>query len=151
MNESIINYFRENKDKFSREILVGELRKIGHSEADILESVQLVYGANSSVVMPIPPSIQNNFWDFKSKKVYTKTLDKLKDFLFGFFGPYIALIMFGMVPFLGIFLWFGAYVYVIVYVFNRRRFISYGMIASFMISAIVTVIFVITTFTGGIF
>ncbi len=53
MNNAIVQYLQQNKDAFSKDSLIGELRKAGHSENDIMEGITIVYGNGSHI--PLPP------------------------------------------------------------------------------------------------
>ncbi len=52
MNAQIVTYLQKNKEAYTKESLVGQLRKAGHSEADIVEAVAEVYGGDSIVPPP---------------------------------------------------------------------------------------------------
>lgn len=124
MNQQIINYLKENKDKYSKEALIKELEKVGYNKKDTNEGIDIVFGGAAVV---------SNFWDFKSKKVYAKKSEKIKDFLFGFLG--IIAINFCvdlLVFFLGAIVSIGGfvfYIFLLFYFFNRRRYIFYGLIS----------------------
>lgn len=83
MNQNIIIYLRENKEKYPKDVLAAELRKSGYVEGDIAEGVAQVF---DGLVAPVAPAIKTSFWNFKDKKVYTSTGQKWADFLFGVFG-----------------------------------------------------------------
>lgn len=155
MNEKIINYLKENKDKFSKEVLIEELKKVGYLENEIVESARLVYGENILSGQPAFVS-NNNFWDFKSKKIYTNPSEKWKDFLFGFFGPYVVAIAIFILSFvLGFFgfllniAFIIFYIFALIYLFNRRKFIAYGLAASLAGIIFVPLIISIIIFGGA--
>ena len=65
MNNTIVQYLQQNKDSYSQEALIGELRKAGNSESDIMEAINAVYGNGSQI--PSPPVNMNTikyagFW-----------------------------------------------------------------------------------------
>jgi hypothetical protein len=121
MNQKIVNYLKENKDKYSKEVLFSELSKVGYSEREILESGNFVYDEKSG----------RNFWDFTSKKYYRDSSEKLKDFLLGFFAPFIlGFVGFFIFSFFSFLLFFFE-IFFAAYLFNKRRFISYGIIGNF--------------------
>jgi hypothetical protein len=149
MNENVANYLKENKEKFAQEVLLNELRKVGYGEEDINDGVLAVYGASVSNSISIPHPIQTDFWDFNSKRTYSKTSEKWKDFLLGFFGPYVLGIFSMFIHFLGMLLGLGLYIFyifVIVYLFNRRRFISYGIMANFLSGFLLAGVLIISLF-----
>lgn len=119
MNQQVINYLKENKDKYSKEVLIKELEKTGYPKKDIAEGVGVVFGGAT-----------NNFWDFKSKKVYTQKSEKIADFLFGFLGIIAINIFFRFLPAVFAVVGFVLYVYFLFYFFNRRRYIFYGLIST---------------------
>jgi hypothetical protein len=47
MNQKIVDYLQENKEKYSKDVLVEQLEKTGYNTADIDESVAFVYGSSS--------------------------------------------------------------------------------------------------------
>lgn len=131
MSQEAISYLRENKDTYPREVLIEGLRKAGYSEIDIADSAQDVYqdaGSN-----PIAGSVIANFWDFKTKKIYTTSAEKWKDFLFGIFAPWFFGILSSIIPFVGIMVVIIGEIFALVYLFNRRRFIFYGLLADVII------------------
>jgi hypothetical protein len=84
-----------------------------------------------------PQNNKANFWDFKTKMNYENASDKRADFLFGFFGLFLVSTFFPFlfVPLLGgklMYFLFAFIVFTIIYLFNRRRFISYGIISSIL-------------------
>jgi uncharacterized RDD family membrane protein YckC len=59
MNQSIVNYLNENKEKYSQAVLVAELQKAGYPSAEIAEGVGSVYGASAIPALNIqPPPMQ---------------------------------------------------------------------------------------------
>jgi uncharacterized RDD family membrane protein YckC len=44
MNKQIIEYLEKNKDEYSQESLITQLKNSGHSDVDIQENVRIVYG-----------------------------------------------------------------------------------------------------------
>lgn len=79
MNQKIINYLKENKDKYSKDALAKELEKASYNLKDIGEGVDIVFGGAVAAGA-------GGFGNFKSRKIYTKKSEKIKDFLFGLFG-----------------------------------------------------------------
>lgn len=144
MNQNIIAYLSENKEKYSKDVLVAELRKVGYAEGDIIEGVAEVFEGKA----PSPASANTSFWNFKDKKVYTSAGQKWKDFLFGVFTPLFAQIILMPIGFflrgasslLLIMLWIVA----LVYVFKRRRMMFYGMIALPIIFIPLAILLVLT-------
>jgi len=99
VNQNIINYLKENEDKFPQEVLKKRLIEAGYPKDQIEEGIRIVYKGVS--IPPTPPGVarKTNFWDFKTIKIYTNFGEKILDFLAGFFAP----IVIG----LGIYLFFG--------------------------------------------
>lgn len=135
MNQNIITYLRENKEKYLKDVLATELRKSGYVEGDIAEGIAQVFGGVAQTLA----SAKTSFWNFKDKKVYTKSSEKWADFLFGFFAPipvFMVLVILGVV--FNTTRVFGNFVFLFglgatIYFFNRRRLISYGLLASAVI------------------
>jgi hypothetical protein len=129
MLQEIVKYLSQNKEKFSREILMAELRKAGYSDFDINEGATLVFEQGD----------RNSFWNFKEKKIYLSSSEKWKDFLFGFFVPNAVYVSTVLIPFYG---GVGGIItlplllveiYLIVYFFKIRKILSFGMIAGFVV------------------
>lgn len=66
-NEQVVGYLKENKEKFSKEVLSEQLKQSGYPEADIAEGVNVVYG-DVSVPVPAPAPTALGFFDFKMNK-----------------------------------------------------------------------------------
>jgi len=64
MNQNVIDYLQENKEKYAQDVLVGQLRIGGYSELDISDGVAAVYGNSDQVVVPAPavPIKYAGFW-----------------------------------------------------------------------------------------
>ena len=154
MDSQIAQYLKENKDKYSKEILLEQLRIAGYQELDIAQGAFSVYGLPNGT----PENVQNvptispsqDFWDFKSKKDYVNPGDKAKDFFFGLLAPYIisfAVMMVPMVNVLAILLLPLAAIFCLVYFFSRRRFIFYGLLTNMV--AVPGVIFLLISMIYG--
>lgn len=120
-NEQVLLYLRENKEKFSRETLMEQLRVSGYPEADITEGVSSVYDGVS-----LRETSPWNFWDFKTAHTYRSSSEKTLDALFGFFGP---LLFFVFLP-----LGFLLDLFFLFYFWKRRRYIAYGVLDRWIIS-----------------
>lgn len=153
MHENIVKYLKENKEKISKEVLIGELRKERCSEIDIKEGAELIYGDSgfpSSAIPPIHADQTANFWDLKSKKIYTRSSEKWLDFLFGFIVPFISVLGLIIFTFIDIrrillnFIVLFVAVCTTAYIYDRRRFIAYGIGASILVKMIIS--FVIAFF-----
>lgn len=59
MNQNVVNYLQENKDKFAQDDLVSQLGTAGYGEADIAEGVAVVYGGTP---MPVAQTKYAGFW-----------------------------------------------------------------------------------------
>ncbi len=122
-NEQVVNYLRENKEKFSKETLSEQLKQSGYPEADIVSGIAAVYDDAS------PTTASAAFWDFKVTRVYRTSGERTGDALFGFFAP----MLFFIIPF-GPFL---ADIFFLAYFWNRRRYIAYGVLDRWVIGIIV--------------
>lgn len=144
MNQNIITYLEQNKNKYSKEVLIEELKKAGYLEQDIIEGTSYIYGSgelNQSVSRII------NFWDFKAKIEYQSSSQKWKDFLFGFFIPFAGVLV-AWIPLIGLAL-FVFEIFSIVYLFNRRKFISFGLMGNFTFGILMAVMIIMTFFFIG--
>jgi hypothetical protein len=151
MNQNILTYLNENKEKYPKEVLAAELRKAGYSEGDITEGVAQVFEGKAPVAVPTKTS----FWNFKDKKVYTSAWQKWADFLFGFFAPILVgyaltpgiffLLSGSRMPFVGV-VFFLAEIAAAIYLFNRRRFIFYGMMGPMIILPLLVILFIVMMF-----
>ncbi|PIP28000.1 MAG: hypothetical protein COX29_03560 [Candidatus Moranbacteria bacterium CG23_combo_of_CG06-09_8_20_14_all_35_22] len=148
MSENAINYLNSNKDKYSKEVLINELIKFGYEKKDIEQSVNFVYGGNWQNANN-NSSLKNNFWDFKSKKNYATSSEKWKDFLFGFFAPWLGIFV-GFIPLVGL-IFLGFEIFAVGYLFNRRRFISYGIIGNFLFGIFVAMAVVLFLIGSSMF
>jgi hypothetical protein len=153
MNQNIITYLNENKEKYSKEVLVAELRKSGYAEGDIAEGVAQVFslsavaGAKEGGVTPVVA--KTSFWNFKDKKTYTKASEKWADFLFGVFSPIIFGVALSIFRFMRVgWIFLLSEVVLAVYFFNRRRFIFYGLVASVVILPLILMLFIVTMFSS---
>lgn len=65
MNQNIVNYLQENKGKYAQDVLIGQLKTSGYSDADIVNGVAAVYGSTDGTVVPTPitPIKYAGFWD----------------------------------------------------------------------------------------
>lgn len=61
MNQNVVNYLQENKDKYAQDVLVTQLRITGYSEADIAEGIFVVY-ENSGAPIPAMQIKYAGFW-----------------------------------------------------------------------------------------
>lgn len=48
MNQNVVDYLQENKEKFPQEVLISALQKANYNMMDINEGIQLVYVKNIS-------------------------------------------------------------------------------------------------------
>lgn len=107
MSEQAISYLRENKDRYSKEALISTLKASGYTEEDIVESAVRVYGAAPVAnVSHTSPTL---------------------DFLMGLFLP-LFLFFFSsslLIPIVDIFL--------MIYFWKRRRYVSYGVLTRWVI------------------
>lgn len=143
MNQNIVVYLQENKDKFNKEILIEQLLKAGYFSEEIQEGIGFVYGDMAQL------ATQLDFWNFKQIKVYNKSSEKWKDFWFGFFAPWILGIVASVIPIVGPILSLIFYITALVYLFNRRRFIFYGMLTELIAIPIVVIVVLISVFGIG--
>lgn len=148
MNQNIIKYFIENKEKYSKEILIAELSKAGYKKEEIAEAAKFVYEGAAP-----QKEASANFWNFKARKVYIKTSEKVVDFLLGFFVAgfvvwtiiwLLHLIIRGPLFFLSLII----YILALIYLYKRRRYMFYGLLADLLIplAGIIFLFFVIGGF-----
>lgn len=63
MNQNAVNYLKENKEKYSKEILIKQLQNSGYGEEDIDEAVKTVFGdAISAGISPTGEVKYAGFW-----------------------------------------------------------------------------------------
>ena len=63
MNQQIVEYLRTNKDQYTQESLIAQLRSVGHGESDIAEAVLVVYGTPLAPVKKVEQTIKYaGFW-----------------------------------------------------------------------------------------
>lgn len=137
MNKDIINYLSENKEKYSKEVLLAELRKSGYTEEDIAEGVVNVFEGKPLAAPVLEEKARPRLFDFRDKKIYVGMGDKWIDFFFGFFATLISLaIMFRILPF-----WLLVMVGGSLRWYERRRFFSYGIFCTLLIILAVAMIF----------
>lgn len=136
MSKNAVTYLRENKKLYSREVLVQQLRAAGYGETDISDSVTEVFENDNSGVINIPKLQAQGkigFWDFSKRVNYDENPSlRLKDFLLGLLAPFSLVILFQILPLAGLaiiplLVLLGAIIVSII-LFNRRRYISYGLI-----------------------
>ena len=154
MDKNAFSYLIENKDKYPKEILIEKLRSSGYLENVKVASVAEAYGSSDGdkKIWPgVPMSQGRSFWDFKSAKSYDSGLEKTKDFLFGFFAPWVVGTIGGLIPIVGPMAVLAFFIYVLVYLFNRRRYIFYGMLAEAIVSLALAIIFIAILFDSDIF
>ena len=94
MNQKIVNYLQENKDNFSKEVLVEQLKKSGHSQDDIDEAVKVVYGE----IVELERNTQEQLIGKKSSNpkdgYYQNRNKKIMDFFIGIgIGVFIAFLV----------------------------------------------------------
>lgn len=61
MNQQVVEYLRQNKDQYEKEVLVAQLRQAGHSQGSINEAVEQVYGQKAPTSPEIPVKYAG-FW-----------------------------------------------------------------------------------------
>lgn len=155
MNQNIIAYLKENKDRYPQDALIEQLRKSGYLEQDIQEGIVFIYADFGKAALETGQS--DDFWNFKTKKVYASSFEKRKDFLFGFFTHASLVFLFvfaGMLIFGSFGSSFSAIIPLIVliiiimasvYLFNRRRFIFYGILMGIIIAPFAALAAVLTS------
>lgn len=151
MNQNVITYLQENKDKYSQKVLLDQLRKSGYLEQDIQDGVSFVYNNSNNIATTSSQESKQaiDFWDFKTPKIYTKSSEKWSDFLFGFFAPWVAGFVSNVIPLIGPFIVLIFYIIALIYLFNRRRFIFYGLLAEIIVIPIVIFIVLAVIFRGS--
>lgn len=129
MSQNAINYLKENKNKYSQNDLIFALKKAGYHPLDISESVKEVYGAAGGFNDNERKNVKY-FFNFKDKYIYNRTSEKLLDFAA---GPILYLLLnyiFESVDGDLVFIPFVFCFALLIYLFNRRRYLSYGLAVS---------------------
>ncbi len=145
--EAVKKYLEENKAKYPRETLAGELRGGGYPEDEIQAGLQAVYGVGEAAP-------HASFWDFRSVRVYRSKGEKFIDVLAGFFAPWISGVFFGFFsglfgiggplfyPLRFVFMLFPIFflivdIWAIFYLWRRRHYFALGLLANFVIAALI--------------
>lgn len=152
------SYIEENRGQFSSEQLSEQLNKAGYGSDVVVEALRQA-GVSVSVEKTTSgealSGTATSFWNFKEKHVYTSGWQKFGDFLFGFlFFPFVYLFISLLSFFLGIFLGvFSVFlpiifsIWAIVYFWRRRKFISIGLIFSFITIPLIPIILMAVAFS----
>ncbi len=82
MSKEAIQYLRENKDRYEKNVLIKSLRKAGYKESDIQESLREVYGTNQPNKNKQNSAENGNGKNYKNIRT---AWQKVKDFLLGLF------------------------------------------------------------------
>lgn len=138
----ILDYLKQNRDKFPLDILKKKLIEAGYPEREIEEAIKIIQK---------PKKIPTSFWDFRHKKIYISKKEKFLDFVFGFFvGLAIPLIL-NLLGGLLFYRTFGFsriifnlifYLILIIYFFIiKRGYISIGIILSFPLQLLSILLF----------
>lgn len=59
MNQQVVDYLRTNKDSYTKESLVEQLKNSGYSDSEIQEGLNMVYG-NADNSIPIPQAVNTD-------------------------------------------------------------------------------------------
>ena len=143
MNQGIVDYLNENKDKFPKDTLIEQLVKVGHLPEEIQEAAEFVYGEKTEFMISnnsVYPAEPTSFWDFKGFKTYTTFAEKRNDFLLGFFAAIVSGFVFRIIPFAGGIISFGLYIFALVFFYKRRKFIFYGLLADILLGILIVII-----------
>jgi hypothetical protein len=129
-NKYIIDYLKENKDKFSLDVLKKKLIEAGYPEREIEEAMKIFQQPTSKIAKT--ERVLTNFWDFRHKKIYISRKEKFFDFVTGFLFKIILSFIMGIFRFsfypVRYFLT-PLYLMVIIYCFLiKRGYISWGII-----------------------
>jgi len=143
MDENIIKYLKENKDKYKKEDLIKELVKAGYKKSDIAESVIKVYKTiENDMAGFLKANNGLKFTNFFVKEFcYTKG-EKIFDFFAGLLVP--AMVVFGVIAIqreffryyydfrkIFIFISYLFYIVAIIYFYKKKRFhLFWGLIIS---------------------
>jgi hypothetical protein len=65
MNQNIITYLNENKEKYSKDALIVELKKVGYVEGDIAEGVARVFEGKAPSAEPRSFGCEHIFLEFQ--------------------------------------------------------------------------------------
>jgi len=97
MNQQIIDYLNQNKDNFSQENLVNQLREAGYQESEIQEVIDFVYRIAD---VPISEPVDAAEHRSEKRKIITgkKVLAIVGVFIFIFISIFIISTLFGYIP-----------------------------------------------------
>jgi hypothetical protein len=132
----ITEYLQENKNSFSREQLTDTLSKAGYGSEEIDQGSKSVY-ENQPIQIPSTPPRKSDFWDFRTKKTYFDSTEKWLDILFGFGISVLLSALAGIIPFLGILLFYAVTIFLIVFFSSRRLFIVISLAISLFLGPLI--------------
>lgn len=148
-NQYIVDYLKENKDRFPFEALKEKLLKAGYPSDQIEEAKKIVYEGKEEIFAPPPPISKPEkvigFWDFWHKKTYTSGKEKILDFITGFIFiiilGYILGFLFDILNFhrffgYNILLRFVIHLFLIIYFLIKRKYIALGIICEIILSSV---------------
>lgn len=136
-NRYIIDYLRQNKDKFPIEALKKKLLEAGYPEKEIDEAIKIVQEPVSKFQKT---ERATNFWDFTHKKIYHSGKEKLLDFIAGILFLIISAVIFEIIPF-GLFFSPILFLAAIIYFFIiKRGYIPWGIILGLPVYLVIFVL-----------
>jgi hypothetical protein len=150
MSEQAIKYLKENKGKYSSSDLARALRGAGYAPEDVNASIREVFPGEADTPPLVPKVADQSFWNFWDKKVYMNAWQKWLDFLFGVFAPGFLFLVFGVVfgnfnPYFNFEDMWGFFILaeiaLLVYLWNRRRFVRWGIFAQIFLFPVVGILF----------
>ena len=142
MSEQAIKYLRENKGKYPAEDLAKTLREAGYDSEDVRMSINEVFFDGERPKYPQVSLEDQSFWDISDTKIYVSASQKWLDFLCGVFVPGFVFWTFNLiVQNFNPYFYFGdawglfylAEFALLVYFWNRRRFIRWGIFAQILV------------------
>jgi len=149
----IIDYLKENKDKFPLYMLKKKLLGAGYPEGEIDEAIKILQQPIPEVLKP--ERVPAKFWDFRHKKIYLSRKEKFLDFIFGFLIgiaiPWLLNLLMRLIFYpLGFFrILFNLIFYlalIIYFLIIKRGYISFGMILSLPLSFVFSIILLLFKF-----
>ncbi|OHA47757.1 MAG: hypothetical protein A2806_01520 [Candidatus Terrybacteria bacterium RIFCSPHIGHO2_01_FULL_48_17] len=140
-----LRYLLENSTRYPKDVLMKNLKDAGYPESEIAAALK-------QLAQPLQPGVTRDggFFDFKNKRFYKSVWQKVGDFAFGFFGFWVigyifSRLLYAFIPFrffaygplalrfFPVLVSLGIFIGVIMYFWKRRRWISYGVLATFVI------------------
>ena len=153
MSQNAIKYLLEHKDKFTKEKLVGSLRRAGYQNDQIVAALNEVFPVTEKKpAAPVAPPTAKDFIDIRKSIVYSTRKIKIIDFIIGLLLPWVIGTILNIVLFgLGCFITLVIYIVLISLTKDRRHYVYRGLIVNLyiiliLILIVMVIFFLITSF-----